>query len=183
VAGAGVTRRPDAHHPLLTPRLVLREFAPADVDDLLACDGDARVMRFLGAGLGPRTRDEVAAGIARMIDGYAARPGFGLLHASRRDDGRFVGACGLFPVPEGSEIEVAYRLPFDCWGHGYATEMAAAVVAHGFRTLGLPRIVGLTWPENAASQRVLRKVGMHERGVETHYGREMRVFVAERPPA
>jgi RimJ/RimL family protein N-acetyltransferase len=55
------------------------------------------------------------------------------------------------------------------------------VLAHGFDTLGLERVVGLTWPENVASQHVLRKLGMRERGVETHYGRDMLVFVAERP--
>ena len=116
-----------------------------------------------------------------MVAGYApAQPGYGLLHARRRDDGRFVGGCGLFPVPDGDDIEIAYRLPVDCWGQGYATEMAGAVLAHGFGTLGLARIVGLTWPENVASQRVLRKIGMREHGVETHYGRDMLVFVAER---
>ncbi len=137
-------------------------------------------MRYLGAGLRGRSREEVASGLEHMAAGYAERPGYGLLHASRRDDGRFVGACGLFPVPEGREIEIAYRLPFACWGHGYATEMARAVLAHGFGTLGLERVVGLTWPENVASQNVLRKIGMRERGVETHYGRDMLVFVAER---
>lgn len=172
--------RPDAAHPLLTPRLALREFRPGDVDDLLASDGDDRVMRYLGTGLSGRSRDEVAASLARMVDGYARRPGYGLLHASRRDDGRFVGACGLFPIPEGGEIEIAYRLPVACWGQGYATEMARRVLAHGFDTLGLARVVGLTWPENAASQNVLRKLGLRERGVETHYGRDMVVFVAER---
>jgi RimJ/RimL family protein N-acetyltransferase len=176
-----MTARPDAACPLLTPRLALREFTTGDADDLMRSDGDARVMRWLGAGLAPRSREEVEAGLARMVNGYVQRPGFGLLHASRRDDGSFVGACGLFPVPEGDEIEIAYRLPFDAWGRGYATEMARAVLDHGFRTLGLERIVGLTWPENVASQNVLRKLGMRERGVETHYGRAMRVFVAGRP--
>jgi RimJ/RimL family protein N-acetyltransferase len=176
-----VSARPDAAHPLLTARLALREFVPGDVDDLVTSDGDDRVMRYLGAGLRGRSREEVAAGLERMTAGYAARPGYGLLHASRRDDGRFVGASGLFPEPEGREIEIAYRLPFDCWGQGYATEMARAVLAHGFDTLGLERVVGLTWPENVASQHVLRKLGMRERGVETHYGRDMLVFVAERP--
>ncbi len=172
--------RPDAAHPLVTPRLVLREFTVGDVGDLVRSDGDDRVMRYLGAGLSGRTREQVAESLVQMVDGYAKRPGYGLLHASRRDDGRFVGACGLFPVPEGGEIEIAYRLPQDCWGQGYATEMARAVLEHGFRTLGLARIVGLTWPQNVASQNVLRKVGMRERGLATHYGREMLVFVAER---
>ena len=165
---------------LVTARLALREFARADVDDLLTSDGDARVMRYLANGLEARTREEVQAGIERAVAGYAARPGYGLLHASRREDGRFVGGCGLFKVPEGEAIEIAYRLPFACWGHGYATEMARAVLAHAFGTLHLPRVVGLTWPENVASQRVLEKIGMHRVRIEEHYGRPMQVFVADR---
>ena len=163
-----------------TPRLVLREFTLADVDDLLRADGDARVMRYLANGLAPRSRDEVAAGLERAQQNYVERPGYGSLHGSRKDDGRFVGCCGLFPVPEGDDIEIAYRLPVDCWGEGYATELAGAVLRHGFATLGLSRVLGLTWPENGASQRVLVKIGMRPLGTEAHYGRPMQVYVAER---
>jgi len=165
---------------LATPRLVLRPFAPGDVDELLTMDGDARVMRYIGTGLGPRTRDEVAASIGRVMDFAARHPGMSLLHASARDTGRFVGGCGLFPLPDDSAIEIAYRLPHDCWGQGYATEMAQAVMAHGFDTLGLARIVGVTYPENEPSQRVLLKIGMRAEGEAVHYGRTMRVFAAER---
>ena len=166
---------------LRTRRLVLREFTPDDVDDLWRSDGDARVMRYLADGLAPRARDEVAASIGRLMKLYREKPGYFSLHAS--DAGRFVGACGLFDIPEGDGIEIAYRLPFDCWGRGYATEMAAAVLAHGFDTLGLDRIVGLTWPENVPSQRVLQKIGMQRCGVEQHYGREMNVFDVRRREA
>jgi len=164
---------------LATPRLVLREFEARDIDDLCRADGDARVMRWLGAGLPARTREEVADAIERLRTTYTERPGYGLLHASRRDDGRFVGACGVFPVPEGDDIEIAYRLPFDCWGQGYATEMARAVLAHAHGTLRLPRVIGLTWPENEASSRVLEKIGMRYRGTAFHYGRPLRLFVSE----
>jgi RimJ/RimL family protein N-acetyltransferase len=163
---------------LRTRRLALREFTLDDVDDLLRSDGDARVMRYLANGLAPRTRDEVAASIGRLSSLYGERPGYALLHAS--EAGRYVGACGLFDIPEGDDVEIAYRLPFDCWGRGYATEMAAAVLAHGFGMLSLERIIGLTWPDNVASQRVLVKIGMQPRGVERHYGREMNVFAASR---
>jgi RimJ/RimL family protein N-acetyltransferase len=165
---------------LETPRLVLREFTAADADDLLRSDGDARVMRYLANGLAPRTPDEVHASIGRMQAAYLERPGYGLLHASRRDDGAYAGGCGLFKVPEGDAIEIAYRLPVDCWGQGYATEMSRAVLHHGFATLGLSRVLGLTWPENVASQRVLVKIGMEPCGVEEHYGRPMQVYFAER---
>jgi RimJ/RimL family protein N-acetyltransferase len=164
---------------LETPRLVLREFTAQDVDDLHRCDGDARVMRWLGAGLPPRSREEVADAIEGLQTTYAERPGYGLLDARRRDDGRFVGACGIFPVPEGDDIEIAYRLPFDCWGQGYATEMARAVLAHAHGMLRLPRVIGLTWPENEASSRVLEKIGMRRRGTALHYGRPMSLYVSE----
>ena len=165
---------------LTTARLALRPFAPGDADDLYTMDGDPRVMRTIGSGLPGRTREQCAQALARTIAFAAAHPGLGLLHASRRDDGRFVGGCGLFPLPDTPETEIAYRLPVACWGQGYATEMAAAVLAHGFGTLGLARIVGVTHIENPASQRVLLKIGMREEGTAVHFGREMRVFAAHR---
>ena len=173
VAGRGAFR-------LETPRLVLRPFTPADADDLLTMDGDARVMRYIGTGLGPRTRAEVEASIGRIIDYAAQHPGMSLLHVSTRDAGRFVGGCGLFALPDESAIEIAYRFAHASWGKGYATEGARAVLAHGFATLGLPRIVGVTFPENVPSQRVLVKIGMRPDGEAEHYGRTMRMFVADR---
>ena len=166
--------------PLETPRLVLRHFEARDVDDLYAMDSDDRVMRYLGAGLKGRSREECEQGIERMVRQAAKRPGYGLLHASLRDSGAFVGGCGLFPVPEGEDIEIAYRLPYVRWGQGFATEMARAVLAHGFDNLGLARIVGLTWPENVPSQRVLEKIGMRREADAEHYGRTMQVYAATR---
>ena len=84
-----------------------------------------------------RTRAESDVSLERMVARATATPGYGLLHASRGADGYFVGGCGLFPMPEGDGIELAYRLRHDCWGQGYATEMARAVLAHGFGALGL----------------------------------------------
>jgi RimJ/RimL family protein N-acetyltransferase len=165
---------------LSTPRLVLRHFEPRDLDDLYAMDSDDRVMRYLGSGMKGRTRAECEEAIGRLVERAAARPGYGLLHASLRDGGGFVGGCGLFPVPEGGDIELAYRLPHVCWGRGFATEMARAVLAHGFDNLGLSRVVGLTWPENVPSQRVLDKIGMDREADAEHYGHTMFVYSAMR---
>jgi RimJ/RimL family protein N-acetyltransferase len=161
---------------LVTARLVLRPFAAGDLTDLHAMDGDERVMRFIGSGLPGRTRDECAAVLARTIAFASAHPGMGLLHASRRDDGAFVGGCGLFPLPGTDDIEIAYRLPHARWGAGYGTEMAGAVLAHAFGALGLARVVGVTHLDNVASQRVLQRIGMREEGTAEHFGRTMRCF-------
>jgi RimJ/RimL family protein N-acetyltransferase len=118
-----------------------------------------------------------------MIAFAAAHAGYGLLHASRRDDATFAGGCGLYPLPDTDDVEIAYRLPYACWGRGYATEMAAAVLAHGFAALNLARVVGVTHLDNAPSQRVLEKIGMRAEGTAVHYGRTMRVFAAYREGA
>jgi RimJ/RimL family protein N-acetyltransferase len=162
---------------LTTARLVLRPFREGDLDDLFAIDSDDRVMRYLASGLQGRTREECERALERMVANAVARPGYGLLHGSLRDGGRFVGGCGLFAL-EGAGVEIAYRLPFACWGQGYATEMARAVLRHGFAGLGLDRIVGLTWPENVPSQRVLEKIGMRRETDAEHYGRIMQVYSA-----
>jgi ribosomal-protein-alanine N-acetyltransferase len=164
-----------------TPRLVLRDFTARDVDDLYEMDRDDRVMRYLGAGLKGRTRAEVEQAIARVVERARSQPGYGLLHASVRDSGEFAGACGVFPLEATREVELAYRLPFAQWGRGYATEMAAAVLRHALGALGLARVVGLTWPQNVPSQRVLEKIGMRFDREATHYERTMRVYVADRP--
>ena len=168
---------------LRTPRLFLRDFQRDDLDDLFAMDGDDRVMRHIGTGLPGRTREECEVALDRMIARAASQPGYGLLHATRRDGSGFVGGCGIFPLPGTSDFEIAYRLPHACWGRGYATEMARAVLEHGFVTLGLTRIVGVTFPENVASQRVLEKIGMRAEPDAEHYGRTMRVFSATRAAA
>ena len=166
--------------PLATPRLVLRHFTPGDADDLFSMDSDDRVMRYIGSGMRGRSRDEVENIVVRMAERAAAKPGYGLLHASLRDGGGFVGGCGVFPLEDTGDIEIAYRLPYACWGRGFATEMARAVLLHGFTTFGLRRIVGLTWPENVPSQRVLEKIGMRAEGEAFHFGRVMRIYAASR---
>lgn len=166
--------------PLVTPRLVLRHFTGDDAADLFSMDSDDRVMRYLGAGLRGRSREEVQTAVERMAERAAAKPGYGLLHASLREGGGFVGGCGLFPLQDTGDIEIAYRLPYACWGRGFATEMARAVLEHAFATLDLRRIVGLTWPENAPSQRVLEKIGLRAEGEAVHYGRTMRIYAVSR---
>jgi ribosomal-protein-alanine N-acetyltransferase len=163
-----------------TQRLVLRHFTLGDVDDLFSMDGDDRVMRFLGSGLKGRTRAQVEQTIERMVERAQARPGYGLLHASVRDTGEFVGGCGVFALEDTAETEIAYRLPYAQWGHGFATEMGRAVLQHAFGALDLARVIGLTWPENVPSQRVLENIGMRFENEATHYGRTMRVYAAQR---
>lgn len=62
------------------------------------------------------------------------------------------------------------------WGHGYTTEPAAAVVRLGFQALKLNRICARHLASNAASARVLAKVGMQRAGMLREFARKPKGF-------
>jgi RimJ/RimL family protein N-acetyltransferase len=95
-----------------------------------------------------------------------------------------IGDAGLHPLGgRGPDIELGYTLARAAWGHGYATEMAGALVAHAFGTLGVPRVMAQVEPENARSRHVLEKLGMTERGVRLTYGRPHLLYGVDRDGA
>lgn len=92
--------------------------------------------------------------------------GFGLWMVRERATGEFVGRVGLRRTDvEGiDEVEVGWAIAFDRWNRGYATELATEAVRLGEEALGLRGIVSFTKIENAASQAVMRKLGMRREG-------------------
>jgi RimJ/RimL family protein N-acetyltransferase len=162
---------------LATRRLRLREFRPDDLEHLCRLDSDPRVMRYIGDG-SVGTRASVAEALARATKYYRNYPGLGVWPAEECDGQAFIGWFCLKYVPKTVEVEVGYRLLPEAWGRGYATEGARALVRHGFAELGLVRIIGLTHPENLASQRVLAKAGLRDAGWGRYYGRDLRLFAA-----
>jgi RimJ/RimL family protein N-acetyltransferase len=162
-----------------TLRLDLRELTHADFDDLLRLDSDPRVMRYINGGKPSKPQDVVAA-LGRVTRYYHNFWGLGVWHATRRDTGAFIGWFCLKYCPPTCDVEVGYRLLRDAWGHGFATEGATELVRYGFDDLGLDRIIGVTHPRNRASQRVLMKAGLADRGWGRYYDSRLRLFAAER---
>ena len=73
------------------------------------------------------------------------------------------------PASYPDDVEVAWRLAYEHWGRGYASEAATGWLDHGFGTLGLPRVIAITDPPNLRSLAVMRRLGMvfdHEAEVE-----------------
>ncbi len=98
------------------------------------------------------------------------------LAITRRGDGVLIGAIGLAFSPEHGRAELGYWIGVPYWGQGYATEAAGAVLAHGFRALGLARVHACHFGRNVASGRVLQKIGM------THEGRQRQHLVKNGVP-
>ena len=58
------------------------------------------------------------------------------------------------------ETEIGWQLTKKSQGQGFATEAAQALLARGFDTLNLDRIIALIMPTNHASQSVAQRLGM-----------------------
>ena len=157
---------------LETPRLRLRPLAATDLADLVRLDLDPEVMRYVGSPAGVKTPAETEARARTRIresEEGTLEPR-GLWRIEARADSAFLGIGALLRMPDGADVEVAYRLARVAWGRGFATEAAGALIAHGLHTLGLPRLVAVTYPENHASQRVLDKLGFERRGLTEYRG-------------
>ena len=147
---------------LETERLLLRRFTADDADLLVALDADPAVTFFITGGA-PTPRAEVVDEVLPAFLGYYARfPGYGFWAVEERATGDFLGWVHYRPLPDApaDEPELGYRLVRTAWGKGYATEASRAVIDHGFRTLGVRRVVASTMAVNTGSRRVMEKLGM-----------------------
>ncbi len=145
---------------LYTPRLILRQWRESDLEPFAALSADPRVMRYFPSTLDRSESDALARRCAALIE----ERGWGLWAVERREDGAFVGLTGLH-IPGDSLpcmpcVEVGWRLVFDAWGRGYATEAARASLRFGFEELHLPEIVAFTVPANHRSRAVMERLGM-----------------------
>jgi ribosomal-protein-alanine N-acetyltransferase len=109
------------------------------------------------------TAEESDQAIAR-IEQHFDRHGFSLYAAELIETKAFIGFIGIsipmFDAPFMPAIEIGWRLAYDYWGRGLATEGARAVVRHAFETLRIPSLVSFTVPANLRSRRVMEKIGM-----------------------
>ena len=147
---------------LETPRLVLRRFTRADVDDLVSLNADPDVMRFITGGI-PIGQVEIEDELLPAFLGYyECFDGYGFWAAMEKRNGEFLGCFYLTPQERGApgEAEIGFRLRKSAWGKGYATEGSRALIRRGFTEFGMQCVVADTEAGNIASRRVLEKAGL-----------------------
>jgi RimJ/RimL family protein N-acetyltransferase len=140
-------------------------------------DDDVEAYRALVAerGEGTPSVENVTQRIATQR-ADTARTGFALLAIVRRDQGDFIGYCGLIVGRSTvDEPEIAYELHQHAHGHGYATEAAGAIVDAAAAT-GRTRLWATVASWNTASFRVLDKLGF-ERHHTSEYERGTLVWL------
>jgi RimJ/RimL family protein N-acetyltransferase len=141
-------------------RVCLRQWRDADREAFAAMNSDGRVMEFFRSPLSQVQSDAMID----YIQKHFSEHGFGLWAVEVPDVAPFVGFAGL-AVPQFSahftpSVEVGWRLAFEYWGHGYATEAARLALGYGFRTLALAEVVSYTSVMNHRSRAVMERLGM-----------------------
>ena len=145
---------------LRTERLLLRRWRDSDRLPFQQMNADPRVMEFMPELLPAEKSDALFHHAQEHFD----RHGFGPFAAELIETGEFVGFIGLsvprFDAHFMPAVEIGWRLKFDYWGKGLATEGARAALHAGFNTQDLDQIVSFTVPANLRSRRVMEKLGM-----------------------
>jgi [ribosomal protein S5]-alanine N-acetyltransferase len=144
--------------PLRTARLIARDFEPVDFDAVHAYASDPEVTRFMF--FAPRTADETFAYLERMVATQRQVPRtVWELAVIRAADGRLIGGCDL-TLEQPHEADLGFIFARDVWAHGYASEIARALVRAGFEELGVDRVFATCDVDNHASARVLEHAGL-----------------------
>ena len=146
---------------LETERLKFRQHIPADIDAYCAMEMDADMRRYVGGY--PRKLEDAE----NRFNG-ALKPVTGLLSMWAtvfKPEEKYIGRCGIYPHFDQNgeaitgEASLGLYLAKAYWGRGLATEAGQAFVAFGFNALKLKKIVAMVQVGNAASVRVLEKLG------------------------
>lgn len=151
-----------------TDRLVLRQWRQSDKAPFYELNADPSVMAYFPDLLSSQQSDAMADRCASLIAGR----GWGFWAVELKTSGSFLGFVGLHVptdrLPFSPCVEIGWRLAYEHWGNGYATEAAREVLRVGFEVIGLQEIVSFTAVVNQRSQAVMRRLGMEEDGTFEH---------------
>lgn len=150
---------------LVSERVVLRRFRPDDLPALVAYRSVPEVSRFQGWSA-PYYPAEGKDLITHMINRHPDTPGEWFQFAvALRSSGKLIGECGSKTLATDSQqAEFGYTLAPAHQGRGYATEAARTLLGYLFDARGKHRVIAYCDPRNAASERVMRRLGMRREG-------------------
>lgn len=156
---------PPAGIPVLHgPRLVLRGFQADDLDDFYAVHSDPTVMRYWSF----PAWTHIDQSTEYFASARSGRDPERLLcwATTRADTDRLIGGVTLFAInrPQG-RAEIGYVLGSAHWDKGYAQEALSLVLGFAFDGLGLRRIEADIDPRNAASCKLVERMGFVREGL------------------
>ncbi|MDR2038571.1 MAG: GNAT family N-acetyltransferase [Bacteroidales bacterium] len=143
-----------------TPRLLLRDWKEEDILPFARINSDSHVMRYFPK---PLTEKESLDFYLRICDEFIQH-GYGLYALEKKEDGAFIGYTGFhrisFDVDFAPGVEIGWRIRYEDWNNGYATEAAKACILYAKEQLPFKTVWSFTSLPNKSSERVMQKIGM-----------------------
>lgn len=141
---------------LETPRLLLRQWSGADINEYAAICSNPEVMHYLTGKV--FTRMEAWRHLAYLIGHWQLR-GFGHWAVEEKSTGKLIGRLGFFEPEDYPGFEIGWTFARSAWGRGYAIEGARCALAHAFMDMDREHVISLIVPDNQPSIRVAERLG------------------------
>lgn len=148
---------------LETDRLILREIKPSDAEAFFAMDSNPKVHRYLWNK--PVQKIEEINEIIESVRKQYVDNGIGRFAMISKETNEFIGWAGLKYNTEmvNNKVnfyDIGYRLDENFWGKGYASEATFAWLKYAFEIMNIKTMEAAAHSDNAASNRILQKIGM-----------------------
>lgn len=149
---------------LETPRLVIRDYTPADEEEYYQLKSDEGAMLRYQSDIMVHSREESDREFAGVLED-AAKPDrqFYFFRVELRESGRQVGSVGYTVTdrtPVGKLVHAGYFYFPEFWGRGYGTEAFREVLHFAFKEGGVYRVTTGCLAENKGSERIMQKCGL-----------------------
>lgn len=154
---------PDLNVTIITTRLLLRRFTPADAPEVQRLAGDkliaATTLEIPHPYENGMAEQWISTHLKEIEEGKLSNFAITL-----KETGQLIGAMGLHINARFNRAELGYWVGMPYWNKGYCTEAARAVLKYGFEDLKLHRIFAHYFSNNPASGKVMEKIGMRYEG-------------------
>ncbi|WP_304583796.1 GNAT family N-acetyltransferase [Acutalibacter muris] len=149
---------------LETPRLVIRDYTPADEEEYYQLKSDEGAMLRYQSDIMVHSREESDREFAGVLED-AVKPDrqFYFFRVELKENGRQVGSVGYTVTdrtPVGKLVHAGYFYFPEFWGRGYGTEAFREVLHFAFKEGGVYRVTTGCLAENKGSERIMQKCGL-----------------------
>ncbi len=150
-----------------TERLLLRELLATDAVAMFEMDSNPEVHRYLGNA--PVQSIEEIEKVIQFVRGQYKTNGIGRWAVINKENNEFIGWAGFKYLTEAQNnvqfvYDLGYRFSQKQWGRGYATEASIALMNYAKKEMQLDKVYASAHFENAASNRILQKLGFIKTG-------------------
>ena len=142
-----------------TERTILRKFNEDDYQSVFEFGSNIKVHKYTGDDL-LKSLDQAKKIIKDIWFSDYKIYGYGRWAVIYKPENKIIGFAGLKYLPELDQTDIGFRFLPQYWGKGIATEVSKEIIKYGFEKLGLEKIIGIAFPENIGSCRVLEKTGL-----------------------